>query len=44
MQFSPFSCVTSSLFGPDILLSTLFSNTLGYLPNTEHFERIVLFK
>jgi hypothetical protein len=28
MQFSPPS-VTSSLFGPNILLSTLFSNTLS---------------
>jgi hypothetical protein len=28
MQLSPFS-VTSSLFGPNILLSTLFSNTLS---------------
>jgi hypothetical protein len=28
MQFSPIS-VTSYLFGPNILLNTLFSNTLG---------------
>jgi hypothetical protein len=29
MQFSPTSLLTSSLFGPNILLNTLFSNTLS---------------
>jgi hypothetical protein len=39
MQFSPFS-VTSTLLGPNILLITLFSNTLNLCPSLRGTDQV----
>jgi hypothetical protein len=40
MQYPPF-LVTSSLLGPNILLNTIFSNTLGFLSSFNVSDQVL---